>query len=244
MNVVNNLFYAGELDASFMSLEEALELYAHTQGGVCIAKVLGPATGTRAIMMRAGEQKQPAFLGYEQSPFNAFLLAEAVPALNWQPGQTHFHFISLTKHPQALLSGEVDAVLAIEPYLSQLKSNGAVVVFDDKSLSTETYDVFVVTKSAYEVHEELINWLATDYWDSGVKALNSGGADVVKAVEANAGVAELDLASAVQSVPYLTLQQPSVPYPELSDLIAEALPRITQAQPALTLGACKDVVKR
>lgn len=242
MHVVNRLFYAGELDAAFMSLEEALELNAHTQGGVCIAKVLGPGTGTRAIMMRAGEQRQPASLGYEQSPFNAFLLNEAMSALHWKSSHTNFHFISLKKQPQALLSGEVDAVLAIEPYLSQLKASGAVVIFDDELLSAETYDVFVVSKQAYRAHEQLVNWLATDYWNNGVSALNSHSASVVRAVETNTGLSELNVADAVQNVPYLASQQPSLAQPKLSDLIAEAIQRTTQIQPALALRSCEDMV--
>lgn len=238
MHVVSRLFYAGEIDASMMSLEEALELNAFTQGGVCVAKVLGPAIGTRAIVMRAGDSAQPRKLGYEQSPFNGYLLAEAMQALHWQSGHTEFHFISLKQQPQALLDREVDAVLAVEPYLSELQAQGAVVVFDDKTLQADAYDVFVVSVAAFQQHQHLVEWLAGEYWASGVDALTQNRSDVARAVETNTGITALNFQQAVRNVPYLSEPKHVEAVFELDALLEQARQRTSQPLSAPALQAC------
>lgn len=191
---VLRLFQAGELDGVLLTVGEAITLHQQSAASVCIAEVLSYSENADAMLVREGfDPSQPFVVGYEQSPFGAYMLSRAVTLLGWDASLINVRFVSPKQHVSALLNEEVDALITFEPYVTQLRAKNAQTVFSGASMPGEILDVFVVTKKAYAEHTEVIHWLMDDYWSSGVQALKAATPEVMRELEMHTGVSSIDL---------------------------------------------------
>lgn len=195
------LFQAGELDGVILTLDAAVTFQQQSTVDVCIAEVISHAKIADALIVGANfDSAQPIVVGYEQTPFGAYLLSQAAEALGWQPELIEVRYITPKSHVAAFMSKEINALITYEPYVTELLALNNQVIFSGIDMPVKILDVLVVTRAAYNEQKKLIKWLTNEYWEAGVRALKAGSPEVMALLELRTGVPNIDLEKALAGI--------------------------------------------
>lgn len=188
---VLRLFRVKELDGALLSLDEAISLHQQTAGDICIAEVLSESISADAIVARKGlDTSKPFVLGYEQSFVGAYMLSQAIDKLHWDRSQLSIRYVTPNQHMNALLNGDVDAIVTFEPYLSGLVTDSTEILFSSADIPGEIMNVMVLRNEIFTQHQELIEWVLDNYLTSGLKALSDMTPETLTYFEENFGLSQ------------------------------------------------------
>lgn len=108
-------------------------------------------------------------VGYEASTLGAYVLTRALQHANLALSDIQPVSIDVINQASAFEQGLVDAVVTFEPTVTQLKAQGAHVLFDSAEMPKEIMDVLVTSDAAIDKKGELIQrfvsgWLRAVAW--------------------------------------------------------------------------------
>lgn len=139
----------GQLDAAALTLDEALRLQS---AGVPlhVVMIFDVSAGGDGLLVRPNAgittlaDLKGKRVGVENSATGAILLNGALQAAGLGVSDIEQVFMSVEQTPDALVQGEVDAVVTFDPYLSRARQAGGLVLFDSRQLNGLIADVLVV----------------------------------------------------------------------------------------------------
>ncbi|RUO23451.1 nitrate ABC transporter [Aliidiomarina iranensis] len=167
--LVSRLFANGQLDGALVTLDEAIRLQSNNQMDLCVARILSFSQGADAVLLapHAELSQRPLRVGYEETALGAFLLQRAIQFLGLNENDLQPELVLPSQHLQSVLSGDVDMLITYEPFITQLKSQGATVLFDSSQIPHEILDLFVVRRDVWQEHAKMLDWVASELWEKG-----------------------------------------------------------------------------
>jgi ABC-type nitrate/sulfonate/bicarbonate transport system substrate-binding protein len=128
------------VDAAALTLDETL-LLAQDGIDLRIILILDVSNGADVLMARP-EITQPADLrgrriGVENTALGAYVLSRALEQAGLLPTEVQVVSLTVDRHEEAYLTGEVDAVVTFEPVRTKLLDRGARILFDSRRLPDE-----------------------------------------------------------------------------------------------------------
>lgn len=216
------LFQAGELDGVILTLDAAVAFQQQTTVDVCIAEVMSHSKNADALIVGANfDPTQPIVVGYEQTPFGAYLLSQAVEALGWRPELIEVRYVTPKAQVAALMNQEINALITYEPYITELLALNNQVAFSSKQMPVKILDVLIVTRAAYEKQTPLVKWITTDFWEAGVQALKAGEPETMALLQERSGISSQDLEQALAKISFFDRSnRAEISAAELSELVA------------------------
>ncbi|MFC3532398.1 ABC transporter substrate-binding protein [Vogesella facilis] len=138
---------AGVLEAACLTLDEVLAMRAE---GVAlqVAAVLDVSAGADVLLVQdaISELAQLAGkrIGVEQSAVGALMLAAVLSRAQLLPSDVTLLPLLLDRHEQAFLSGQVDAIITMEPFAHRLLARGARLLFSSVAIPGRILGVLAV----------------------------------------------------------------------------------------------------
>lgn len=207
--MVLRLFGAKKLDAAMLTLDEAVSFQSNTGIAICVAAALSYSNGADAALVMPGFDlnKQQLKVGYEETALGGYMLHRTVEKLNWPREKLAMQLLVPKNHVEALTQGQVDVVITYEPYSSQLKKQGAQVLFDSKALPGEIVDILVVQQASWLQHRELLKSLVAKQWQQGVAALDNLSVAELTFLQQSTELNADELASALSGMQFFDAAQ-------------------------------------
>lgn len=155
----------GAADVAVVTLDGVLRM---REGGqqLRVLMVLDESTGADAVMARSEVTGVPGLkgkrVGVDIRGVGAYLLLSALESAGMSMNDVHMVQLIQREMESALETGEVDAVVASEPWLSSLRSKGLHSVFDSKQLSIPIVRLLVASEKAHaQFRQELVLLMKT-----------------------------------------------------------------------------------
>ncbi len=160
-------FRNGALDAAIWTLDEYL-LLDHTSHPSQVVLVLDASHGADCLVARAEVKTLAELAGrrvaYEDSALGNYILHRIEEQAGLALTSLQRVDIPLNGHEEALLRGEVDAVVTFEPACTRLQDAGARVLFDSANIPGEIVDVLAVRKDYLQAHPEQVDALVRGWF--------------------------------------------------------------------------------
>ncbi|GGW53954.1 ABC transporter substrate-binding protein [Alishewanella tabrizica] len=210
--MVLRLLGAKQLDAAMLTLDEAISFQSNTGIAICVAAALSYSNGADAALVMPGfdPNKQQLKVGYEETALGGYMLHRTVEKLGWPREKLAMQLLVPKNHVDALTQGQVDVVITYEPYRSQLKKQGAQVLFDSKALTGEIVDILVVQQASWAQHRELLINMIAKQWQEGVTILNTFSATELAFLQQSTTLKADELASALSGMQFFDAAQNEV----------------------------------
>ena len=147
------------IDAVCLTLDEALLLASEGSDLRIVlvadfsngADVIIGAPGTRTMKDLQGQR-----VGVEDTALGAFFLTRSLQESGMQTGDVRVVPMQVQDHEQALLNGDVDAVVTFEPVRGKLLGRDAHLLFDSSRLPSEIVDVVLVRATYLQRHSQVV----------------------------------------------------------------------------------------
>jgi len=154
------------VDAAALTLDETL-LLAQDGIDLRIILILDVSNGADVLMARP-EITQPAELrgrriGVENTALGAYVLSRALEQAGLLPTEVQVVSLTVDRHEEAYLTGEVDAVVTFEPVRTKLLDRGARILFDSRRLPDEILEVLVTQAEVVRERPQAVRSLV-DGW--------------------------------------------------------------------------------
>lgn len=158
---------AGTVEGAGLTLDEVLAVRAEGLP-LTVVHVFDFSAGADMILARAGTARMDELrgrrIGVEQTALGALMLASALELNDMPPDSVERVLLTIDEQRQAFLSGRVDAVVTFEPVASQLLADGAVRVFDSRTIPDRIVDVLAVTPAALARPDGALRHLLQAYY--------------------------------------------------------------------------------
>ncbi|MEW6676370.1 MAG: ABC transporter substrate-binding protein [Pseudomonadota bacterium] len=156
----------GDLEAAGVTLDEALTLIS--QGlALKVVLVFNFSAGADALVTRPGIETLADLKGkriaVESGAVGAVMLSALLEAAHLDLADITRVAITANEQVSSYRSGQVDAVIAFEPHVSQLRREGGRVLFDSRAIPNRIMDVLVVRADALPQHEDNLRDLLNGY---------------------------------------------------------------------------------
>ncbi len=186
---VLHAFRSDRLETAAVTLDEALRL---ADEGIPFKIVLLIDFSNGADVLLGGSQIKSLSqlagkrVGVEDGATGAILLHHALQKIQLTPAEIRIVPLTVDKHREALLSGQVDAVVTFEPMRSQLLAAGAHLLFDSSQAPDSIVDLLIVKPEALQSlhHRAALTMLIRGYF-SILDRLHKDPADLVKQAAAD-----------------------------------------------------------
>ncbi len=160
-------FTNGTLDASMMTLDEAL-LLAQDVPDTRLVLVLDVSNGGDVIVAKPEiaslKELKGRRVGADTSALGAYVLMRALQLAGLNPQDVEIVPLDDSDHESAFKQGRVDAVVTFEPMSTQLRNLGARQIFDSTQIPGEIVDVLVVRDAYLHAHPDTIKHLIQGYY--------------------------------------------------------------------------------
>lgn len=202
-------FQNGVVDAANVTLDEVLNLDRLGQR-VQVVLVLDASNGADCVMARPEVSSLAELRGRkvasEDVTLPTYMLARALERVGLQLQDVQREPRPLEELDSALRKGEVDAVVAFEPYCHQLEAEGARKIFDSSQIPGEIIDVLAVRKSALEDHPAKVDALIRG-WLAALQVLQERPEEAAGRMGPRVGLGERPFLDALKGVRHLSLEE-------------------------------------
>lgn len=186
------------LHVAALTLDEAI-LMASEGEALSIILITDISDGADVIMARPGIDSilslEKLRIGVESTALGAFMLQSVLEAAQLKLEDVQIVPLTVAEHLQAYKEGRVDAVVTFEPVVSQLKAEGAEVLFSSSEIPGEIVDVLVVKSALLESRPHQLQALL-DGWFQAITYLNTKPAQAHAIMAPRLGLSTLELAEA------------------------------------------------
>lgn len=166
---VMRAFRNGSVDVAAMTLDEALLLMSQGED-LAVLMALDFSNGGDVLMawpaLGGLEHLRGHTVGVENTALGAIMLASALDRAGLTPQDVTVQTVPPDQHVEALKTRTVDVVVTFEPMLTQLRNQGAVVLFDSSAVPDLIVDVLVARRSALEERDQQLQDLVRGYYDA------------------------------------------------------------------------------
>ncbi|MFU8832342.1 MAG: ABC transporter substrate-binding protein [Wenzhouxiangella sp.] len=143
----------GLIDGYYLTTQYALR--DHPGGpDARIIHIIDHSTGGDSLLVRPGldslEQLKGKRIALEAGPLGAYMLQRVLDHSGLTRADMELHFVDTPDHVHAYASGEVDAVITYEPFVSRVTEAGARELFSSRDIPNEIVDVLFVSMSLIE----------------------------------------------------------------------------------------------
>lgn len=143
-------FQNGVIDMAALTLDEAL-LLASQGEEIEVVSILDYSNGADAIIAGPDIRKLTDLkrkrIGYEDTALGAFLLGKILEKAGLEPSDTDLVPVDYNDHPNAFLTGTVQAILTFEPNKSLILEKRGHVLYDTSSMPEEVVDILITRKA-------------------------------------------------------------------------------------------------
>ncbi|AHE97988.1 nitrate ABC transporter substrate-binding protein [Thioalkalivibrio paradoxus ARh 1] len=140
----------GKVHGAALTLDEVLRARAEGQPLTAVL-VFNVSIGADAVLARPGIESladlRDKRIGAERSALGALVLHMLLDAAGLPRSAVEVVPMTYDHHLEAWHSGEIDALITFEPIVSQLRSEGADVIFDSRQIPDTIFDVLAVHES-------------------------------------------------------------------------------------------------
>lgn len=190
----------GKLEGAAVTLDEAIRMQARGRQLV-ITLVLDISDGADAILATPALTSLPDLAGKRIGvPFESvglLLLDAALTEAALTVDDVRLIDLAPEDHASALQQGTVDAVVTFEPFLSHIRDDGAVSLFDSSAIRGRIVDVLVIRRAVIEAQQERINTLIHGFL-SARERLQTDRANSLRIMNRRLRMGPADLESAFQ----------------------------------------------
>lgn len=209
LSEVNRDFRNGRIDAVDVTLDMALQL--QQQGfEPRVVLVLDYSHGADALLVRPEVRRLEDLRGkrvaVEALSVSNYLLSRALAQAGLQPSDVELLRIPVDQHERAYASGQVDAVVTFEPFVSRLLAAGAHRLFDSSHIPGEIVDVLVVREDVLEKHPEQVRHLLQG-WFQALRYLQEQPEDAVSRMSPRLDTSPAQLAAHLEDLRHPTLRE-------------------------------------
>lgn len=192
-------FRNGAVQAVGTTLDMTLQLVGHGFNPK-VMLVLDTSVGGDAVLarpeLRELRELRGRRVGLEDSGESFFVLSRALEDAGLKPTDLRIVHLPVDQQARALQSGEVDAVVTIEPFTSQMLDAGAHRLFDSARIPGEVLDVLVATEGCATRDAEAFRHLR-EAWFKALAYLEAHPEDAVARMSPRLQMSEEELARAM-----------------------------------------------
>ncbi|MFY0525460.1 ABC transporter substrate-binding protein [Archangium gephyra] len=202
LSEVNRDFRNGSIDAADVSLDMALQL--QQQGfEPRVVLVLDYSYGADAILARPEVRRLEDLRGkrvaVEALSVSHYLLSRALAKAGLHESDIEILRIPVDQHERAYASGQVDAVVTFEPFVSKLLAGGAHRLFDSSHIPGEIVNVLAVREDVLEQRPEQVRYLIQG-WFRALRYLQAHPEDAVSRMSPRLDTSPARLASQLEEI--------------------------------------------
>jgi NitT/TauT family transport system substrate-binding protein len=206
---VNRDFRNGRIDAVAITLDMALLL--QEQGfEPRVVLVLDYSDGADALLARPEVRRLEDLRGkrvaVEAMSTSNYLLSRALVRAGLQPSDIEIIRIPIDQHERAYASGQVDAVVTFEPFVSKLLAGGAHRLFDSSHIPEEIVDVLAVREDVLEERPEQVRHLLQG-WFRALRYLEEHPEDAVRRMSPRLETSPADFATHLEELRHPSLRE-------------------------------------
>lgn len=157
-----------QLEAAALTVDELMSARAEGVDMVVLA-ILDASVGADAVLARPGvklESLKGKRIGVEDGAVGGVMLAALLEAANLSPQSIQKVSVDLPSSETAYEKGEVDVVIAAEPWVSRMEQKGAVRIFDSKRIPNRIFDVLAVRRPVIETYGDALNRLVRGHFEA------------------------------------------------------------------------------
>lgn len=178
---IHRSFQNQAIEAATVTLDEALRL-AQLQPDIRVIMAMSSSHGADALLGRVEIASLPELkgkrIGVELNSSGTFILHRVLEFASLSLNDITVVPITPANSLSSFKDGAVDALIAYEPFASQLKKAGARVLFDSTQIPGEIVDVLIVRqKTLEEQAPALINLLQGWFRAVAISQANTKGSD-------------------------------------------------------------------
>lgn len=209
LSEVNRDFRNGSIDAVDVTLDMALQL--QQQGfEPRVVLVLDYSDGADALLARPEVRRLEDLRGkrvaVEALSMSNYLLSRALAQAGLQPSDVEILRIPVDQHERAYASGQVDAVVTFEPFVSRLVAAGAHRLFDSSRIPGEIVNVLAVREDVLEQRPEQVRHLLQG-WFRALLYLEEHPEDAVSRMSPRLDTSPAQLAAQLEDLRHPTLRE-------------------------------------
>lgn len=202
-------FQNGVIDAAAVTLDEVLNLDRVGQQARVVL-VLDVSDGADCVMAQPAVSSLAGLRGRrvaaEDVTLPTYMLSRGLQLAGLQLEDIQREPRALEDYDAALRKGEVDAVVAFEPYCHRLEAEGARRIFDSTQLPGEIMDVLVVRQRYLEDHPEQVDALMRG-WFAALGVIEERPSESARRMGPRVGLSESAFLEALQGVRHLNLPE-------------------------------------
>lgn len=148
---------AGTIEGAMLTLDEVLT--AKSEGlELKVIAVLDISMGADVVIAHPKIKNLSGLkgkkIGVEQSAVGAVMLDALLEKAKLNINDLTISYLTVNKHYQAYIDGQVDAVVTFEPVRTQLLNKGAIQLFDSSSVPGRIIDVLAVLPHVLDTNPE------------------------------------------------------------------------------------------
>jgi NitT/TauT family transport system substrate-binding protein len=202
-------FQNGVIDAAAVTLDEVLNLDRVGQQAR-VVMVLDVSDGADCVMAQPSVSSLAGLRGRkvaaEDVTLPTYILSRGLQLAGLQLEDVEREPRALEEYDAALRKGEVDAVVAFEPYCHLLEAEGARRIFDSSRIPGEILDVLVVRNQFLEAHPEQVDALMRG-WFAALGVLEERPAESARRMGPRVGLSERAFLETLRGVRHLNLPE-------------------------------------
>ena len=219
----------GKLEGAALTLDEAIRMQSRGRQ-LAVVLVLDISDGADAVLATPAISKLSELSGKRVGvPFESvglLLLDAALTEASLSMNDIKLVDLAPEDHASALHRGEVDAVVTFEPFLSHIREDGAVSLYDSSAVRGRIVDVLVIRRAVLEAQRDRVALLVRGFLEARTR-LHSDRANSLNAMNRRLRMEQPDLESAFHKL--------HIPGPEENQrLLDENNGRLLRTSEALT----------
>jgi len=164
---------AGTLDGAAVTIDEAIR-HSGPDLPLSIVLVLDQSNGADAVLARHGAPAVPppgARIGVETEGVGAFVLSRFLESVGRTRRDVQVIDLPASGHDAAFVEGGIDYLVTYQPHVARLEEQGAMRIFDSRSIANEVIDVLVVRRQVLAARTRDVERL-TALWFDGLAAMH------------------------------------------------------------------------
>lgn len=138
-------------------------------------------------------------VGTETTALGAYMLRRALERAQLTSADVMVVNVPLSRHSEAYLSGEVDAIVTFEPHRTNLLKAGARVIFDSGDIPGEVIDVLIGRKSSSSLVMHQRRRLV-EAWSKGIDFIHGQPEKALRILSERQGVSEEEVTGILSGV--------------------------------------------
>jgi NitT/TauT family transport system substrate-binding protein len=164
---------AGTLDGAAVTIDEAIR-HSGPDLPLSIVLVLDQSNGADAVLARPGAPAVPptgARIGVETEGVGALVMSRFLGSVGLTRRDVQVIDLPASGHDAAFVEGGLDYLVTYQPHVARLEAQGAMRIFDSRSIANEVIDVLVVRRQVLAARTRDVERL-TSLWFDGLAAMH------------------------------------------------------------------------